>query len=161
MRDGVQQDFLTARLNPDGSLIIFRWYGRDQYTGRAGNDAGEGLMIQQDGKIVVAGSATEDQRFKFAVVRFDADGSLDTSFSGDGKVISPTEDGSSIALDVLVLPDGGIVAAGDADSRTLRFGNRSTQIQSRWPSRSAFWRWRHCTCRHLLVLIAKGSSWIR
>ncbi len=115
VRDGVQQDFLTARLNPDGSLdSSFGGTGVIDTPVGAGNDAGEGLVIQQDGKIVVAGSATEDQRFKFAVVRFNTDGSLDTSFGGDGKVITPTGDGSSIALDVLVLPNGGIIAAGDA-----------------------------------------------
>jgi len=115
VRDGVQQDFLTARLHPNGSLdTSFGSTGVISTAVGAGNDAGEGLVIQQDGKIVVAGSATQNQNFNFALVRFNTDGSLDNSFGNGGKVISPT-DGSSIAFDVAPLTNGGIIAVGDSN----------------------------------------------
>ena len=41
-------------------------------------------MIQADGKIVVAGTASDYD--DFALARYNADGSLDTTFSGDGKL---------------------------------------------------------------------------
>src|SRR5213075_2628062 len=49
----------------------------------------QGVVIQPDGKIVAAGTAfsatfTDD----FAVIRLNPNGSLDTSFDGDGKVIT-------------------------------------------------------------------------
>jgi len=114
VRDGVQQDFLTARFHPNGDLDqTFGGTGVLSTAVGSGNDAGEALVIRQDGKIVVAGSATENQQFDFALVRYNTDGSLDTSFGEDGKVITPSGDGSSIAFDVKALPNGGIIAAGD------------------------------------------------
>src|ERR1051325_1502677 len=53
------------------------------------SDSGESIALQSDGKIVVAGSAMSgDDRSTsdFAVVRFNLDGTLDSSFGGDGKV---------------------------------------------------------------------------
>ena len=52
-------------------------------------------------------------RTRFALVRYNADGSLDTTFSGDGKLTTAigTSDG---AHSVTVQPDGKILVAGDA-----------------------------------------------
>ena len=44
-------------------------------------DHGPAVAIQADGKIVVAGGSGAN----FALARYNADGSLDTAFSGDGK----------------------------------------------------------------------------
>ena len=53
-----------------------------------GNDRRDyayGVTLDQDGKIVVAG----DSSFEFAVARYNAsDGTLDTSFNADGKVVT-------------------------------------------------------------------------
>ncbi len=54
---------------------------------------GSGVALQTDGKIVVAGTAfytvCEDiwcsSPSEFALARYNADGTLDTSFSGDGR----------------------------------------------------------------------------
>jgi uncharacterized delta-60 repeat protein len=73
-----------------------------------------GIAVQPaDGKIVVAGdsripnTATND----FAVLRYKPDGTLDTTFSGDGRLIT-NFGGSDQALDVAVQDDGKIVAVG-------------------------------------------------
>jgi uncharacterized delta-60 repeat protein len=72
-----------------------------------------GLEIQDDGRVVVAGGAAQGGADpKFAVVRYERDGSLDPSFKGDGTVITnftPYDDG---AYGVAVDPDGRIVVAG-------------------------------------------------
>lgn len=70
------------------------------------------LAIQEDDKIVVAG---DDDGFGLALARYTADGSLDTSFNGDGKVTGQFElqDGSARAL--AIQPDGTIVVVGIAD----------------------------------------------
>jgi uncharacterized delta-60 repeat protein len=72
-----------------------------------------GLAIQGDGKIVVAGGGAQGEADpKFALARYERDGSLDPTFAGDGTVITnftPHDDGAySVALD----PAGRIVAAG-------------------------------------------------
>ena len=76
-------------------------------------DAPFALAIQGDGRIVVAGGAAQGSRDpKFAVVRYERDGSVDTTFNDDGIVITnptPYDDG---AYSVAIGPDGKIVAGG-------------------------------------------------
>ena len=52
--------------------------------------------MQSDGKIVVAGDSYNGTNSDFALVRYLADGTLDTSFGSDGKVITDfgSQDGS-------------------------------------------------------------------
>ncbi len=78
-----QDGFALARYNADGSLDIS--FSED---GRLTTDIGflfaysKGLALQAAGKIVVVGGSDG----KFAMARYNPDGSLDTSFSGDGKL---------------------------------------------------------------------------
>jgi uncharacterized delta-60 repeat protein len=44
------------------------------------------VIQQADGKLVVAGYSWNGSNDDFALVRYNADGSLDTGFDGDGKV---------------------------------------------------------------------------
>ena len=44
------------------------------------------VAIQSDGKIVAAGHSDNGSNDDFALVRYNTDGSLDTSFDSDGKV---------------------------------------------------------------------------
>ncbi len=76
-------------------------------------DVASAVIIQSNGKIVVAGSSAKDVNFNFAiaVARYNADGTLDNSFSGDGKVttsISQSEEGKALAIQ----SDGKILVAG-------------------------------------------------
>ena len=71
------------------------------------------MAIQSDGKIVVAGEGTAGSgTWDFAVVRFNTDGSFDTSFGGTGKVITPVGNTHDRAFSVAIQADGKIVAAG-------------------------------------------------
>src|SRR5437879_6918414 len=47
---------------------------------------GQSVAAQRDGKIVVAGSAQVGGVDQFALVRYNSDGSLDTTLKGSGKV---------------------------------------------------------------------------
>jgi uncharacterized delta-60 repeat protein len=67
-----------------------------------------GVAIQPDGKIVLAG---DDIAHNYAVWRLLPDGSLDRSFSGDGRAIVDAG-GEDYANAVAVAPDGKIVVAG-------------------------------------------------
>ncbi|HLB61452.1 MAG TPA: delta-60 repeat domain-containing protein [Actinomycetota bacterium] len=69
-----------------------------------------GVAIQADGKIVAAGRA-EGSRVgeAFALARYNTDGTLDATFGGDGKVLTPGGTASAVAIQT----DGKIVAAGE------------------------------------------------
>src|SRR5207253_2783347 len=71
------------------------------------------VVIQPDGKIVVAGGAFPLFTFAgdFKVVRYNSNGSLDTSF-GDGGIVTTTFPEGSYAFDVALQADGKIIAAG-------------------------------------------------
>lgn len=78
-----------------------------------GSDQARGIAIQSDGRYVVAGwSEAGGGNYDFAVVRFNTDGSLDSSFSGDGKQTTSIGAGADKAYGVAIQSDGKIVVAG-------------------------------------------------
>lgn len=88
-----------------------------------GADAAFAVALQPDGKIVLAGESSNDPRFQtmFALVRYNSDGSLDTSFGSGGKVMTGVGL-VSLVNDVVIQPDGKIVAAGYGVSGDGRLG---------------------------------------
>ena len=80
--------------------------------GGDGNAEGRSVAVQTDGKIVVVGYATAGSTEKFALARYNADGTLDTSFGGSGRVMTAVGIIGSIATGVALQKDGKIVVAG-------------------------------------------------
>jgi len=81
------------------------------------NDRAYSVAVQANGKIVAAGYnyAASLTTSNFAVIRHNADGSLDTTFSGDGRLT--TDFGAEdLAYDIAVQSDGKIVVAGSTCS---------------------------------------------
>ncbi|MDZ4255531.1 MAG: putative Ig domain-containing protein [Sulfuritalea sp.] len=110
---GSNYDIAVARYNADGSLdTSFSGDGRLTTAIGAGDDSGMGVAIQADGKVVVAGYSYNGSNNDFAVVRYNVDGSLDTSFSGDGKLTRAVGSGYDMASRVTILADGKILVAG-------------------------------------------------
>jgi uncharacterized delta-60 repeat protein len=104
-------DFALARYEPDGGLDPS--FGDNGRVTTDFADVANGinaLVVQPDGKLVVAGESQGD----FALARYDADGSLDTSFSGDGVVTTDFAGKADAAYAVALQGDGRIVAAGSA-----------------------------------------------
>jgi uncharacterized delta-60 repeat protein len=114
--NGIDDDFALVRYNIDGSLdTSFGIGGKVTTAIGSSDDKAYSLAIQSDGKIVAAGDSFNDRRSQFALVRYEADGSLDTSFGTSGKVT--TAIGSRAELDSIALQgDGKIVAAGFSSS---------------------------------------------
>ena len=113
----VDFDFALARYNRDGTLDSTFGVGGKVTTDLSQVDAAYAVAIQADGKIVIAGGArVAPSDYDFAVVRYDPNGRLDTSFGGVGYVITPFTSGYDVATAVLVQPDGKIVAAGVANA---------------------------------------------
>ncbi len=77
------------------------------------NDEAKAIALQPDGKIVAAGISQGTTSSETALARYNADGSLDTSFGGDGKVTTPYGTHSR-AYAIAIQSDGKIVAAGDS-----------------------------------------------
>jgi len=107
-------DIAIARYNTDGTLDPV-WGGDGTVTLDLGVDYSDfsfALARQPDSKIVVAGCGFFDSGYKFAVLRYRADGSLDPAFSDDGIFITDFGGMDDWARAVYVMPDGKIVASG-------------------------------------------------
>ncbi len=79
-------------------------------------DYGAGVLVQPDGKIVVVGQTYVIDKFYFSAVRYNTNGSLDTSFDADGKVIASIETYSCTAVAAVCLADGKIILGGSAQN---------------------------------------------
>ncbi len=108
--------FALARYRSDGSLDdsfgiggkIWTSFGAESPQGAGA----QSVVVQADGKILVAGNGSGAQ----LLARYNVDGTLDTSFGGDGKV-SIQFDNSSALLSMTLQPDGKIITAGYVISR--------------------------------------------
>src|SRR5437868_2751992 len=72
---------LEDRLAPAGALdLTFGADGKLTLPLSAGNDGVSAVVVQPDGKVVLAGFSDSGSKINFALVRCNADGTLDTSF---------------------------------------------------------------------------------
>jgi uncharacterized delta-60 repeat protein len=113
---------VLARYETDGSLDL-SLKGTGFLTTSVSNwdDRSRAVAIQPDGKIVVAGEGSRNySHTDIAVIRYNGDGNLDTSFSDDGIVTTSIGD-SSTAASVALQPDGKIVMAGWYDDGGNRY----------------------------------------
>jgi uncharacterized delta-60 repeat protein len=108
--DNVPDDLGVARFNANGSLdttfggtgIVISDFGNDEY----GND----VSTQADGKIVVAGRSTGAAGL--LLVRYNYDGSLDSSFGANGRVVTGAGTDIQSGGGAAIQPDGKILVAG-------------------------------------------------
>ena len=94
--------YLDRTFSDDGKVL----------TNVAGDDTGEAVAVQADHKIVVAG--TTHGGTDIALVRYNADGTLDPTFGGDGIVITDVS-GDDAAFAIAIQDDGRIVVGGFTD----------------------------------------------
>jgi uncharacterized delta-60 repeat protein len=110
------RQFALARYRPDGSLdTTFGSSGRVFTTIPGGNATAYDAVIQPNGRIVVVGMLDTGARYSSVIVRYNSNGSLDTSFSGDGILVyNYNADSTDHATSVLLQPDGKILVASNA-----------------------------------------------
>ena len=112
-------DVIVARHNADGSLdTVFGSNGR-VITNFGATEQALALVLQPDGKIVVAGRTNKpgpNGNFDFALARYESGGALDNTFGALGLVT--TDFGGSVdrAFAMALQPDGKLVVAGDSDA---------------------------------------------
>jgi uncharacterized delta-60 repeat protein len=112
-RTALGLDFAIARYNPDGTLdTTFNTIGK-KIVNIGIMDTALGVAIQTDGKIVVGGRTCniDFSICDVAVARLNPNGSLDTTFSGDGKLRTNFGPGDNGSFD-LTLQGTKIVLAG-------------------------------------------------
>lgn len=107
-------DFGMARVNPDGSRdTSFGWGGLVMTDFFGGRDTALSVVVQPDTKIVVGGFATRSGTGSdFALVRYNANGSRDTSFGWGGFVTTDWFGSTDAIMHLVRQPDGKLVANG-------------------------------------------------
>jgi uncharacterized delta-60 repeat protein len=120
-------DFAVARLlNPQGTFDTSYGPGATGKSvtdmGTSSNDIANGMALQSDGKILVAGSTTVGANSDFALLRLTNPGGVpDPGFRlGTGKAISDLGGSDEAAQAVLQQPDGKILEAGYTNSGGTR-----------------------------------------
>ncbi len=128
----LNSDYLILRFNADGTLdtsfdgdgLIIRGFGATN------SDGAYGVVIQPDNKIVVGGTSKNSQTTVSALLRYNPDGSIDTSFGVNG-------DGLSVVYNdgikrMRMLPDGKLVTlpfepfGGNSGGRISRLNQNGT-----------------------------------
>ena len=106
-------DFGLARFNSNGSLdSTFGLGGKVQTDFSGFSDFAYSVIVRPDGKIVVGGSSQTVRGFDFALARYNANGSLDSTFGSGGKVTLDFFSREDEALAIAEQSDGKIVAVG-------------------------------------------------
>ncbi|WP_306391229.1 hypothetical protein [Telluria beijingensis] len=106
---------VAIRLDEDGALdTSFGDSGKLVFAPPGGAVSLSHMALQANGKLLMAGfiSAGIGASPDVLVVRFDADGDLDTGFADEGMLVQPLGAGTDNARAVHVLPDGKILVAG-------------------------------------------------
>ncbi|MGI0484176.1 FG-GAP-like repeat-containing protein [Pantanalinema rosaneae CENA516] len=110
-----KRDVAVVRYTATGILDTSFGSGGKVTTDCGGDDdEAKSITIDSSGRIVVAGTAVINGKRDFTVIRYTADGSLDTSFGVGGKVTTDCggddDEGKSLKIDV----SGNILVAGTA-----------------------------------------------
>lgn len=114
--NGLVTHFALVRYNTNGTLDN-TFDGDGIQTTPVGSTSAQinAIVIQPDGKIVVAGYGTTLGNAEFALARYNTNGSLDASFDGDGIQLTPVSLGTDVATSIALQNNGKIVAAGYSD----------------------------------------------
>jgi uncharacterized delta-60 repeat protein len=135
--NGINNDFAILRLNSNGTPdTTFDGDGKVlvNMSNGAFNDFGRAVSIDKDNKIVIAGYASNGSNVDFAILRLNSNGTPDTTFDGDGKVLVNMSNGAlgEAAYAVAIDKDNKIVVAGEAynvssvDFAILRLNSNGT-----------------------------------
>jgi uncharacterized delta-60 repeat protein len=117
--NGSNLDFAAVRYHADGSLDgSFGTAGMVTTDFVSSDDYAYAAALQTDGKIVAAGQSSSVSNRDFALVRYDTDGNLDTSFGTGGKVTTGFGTSDDYAYAVTLQSNDKIVAAGASDDGT-------------------------------------------
>lgn len=112
--NGFNADFCALRYLANGSLDAnFGTNGKVTTPVGSNDDFSSALVLQPDGKLLHAGYCRiVDINYDFCTVRYNADGTLDTTFGTSGKVITAIGVDRDYASGIALQPDGKIILTG-------------------------------------------------
>ena len=107
-------DFALVRINTDGNLDMSfnNNTGKTSTDFGSSDDMGSSVVIQSDGKIIVAGSSSNGINYDFAMVRYNSDGTIDKNFGSQGKVKTDIQNSEDFESSEIIQPDGKIILVG-------------------------------------------------
>ncbi len=118
---GNETGFSALLLNPNGTSFDVSFGTNGKLLLENEDFFFKDMVIQPDGKIVAVGNGSNGQNSDFKVIRLNADGSFDNTFSGDGRVLIPVAANAiDFAEEVALQADGKIVIAGKSVSSGVR-----------------------------------------
>lgn len=105
--------FSALLLNPGGTSFDVSFGNNGKILFENEDFVFRNMALQPDGKIVAVGYSNNGDNFDFKVLRLNANGSLDNTFSSDGRMVIPVVTGANdFARDVALQPDGKILVVG-------------------------------------------------
>jgi uncharacterized delta-60 repeat protein len=118
LSNGNNLDFAVAQFNADGSLDTTFGNGGIASANFPANldDYATRPAVQSDGKIILVGFVFDGTLFDMAMVRFDANGNLDSTFGTGGFVQTDVGPTSGFIGDVAVLFNDNIILSGTTGS---------------------------------------------
>lgn len=121
MAGGGYDSFSVMRLLANGSLdTSFNGTGSVTKFFASGLMTCEGCAVQSDGKIVIVGFSRLSPTGQFMIIRYNVDGTPDTTFSGDGVLDSRLSSGRVDEVHaVTIQSDGKILVAGSSGARGI------------------------------------------
>jgi len=115
---------VTNIFSQDGSIdSTFGSNGKVLTFMNSSNDRLNFVAVQSDDKILAGGYViydTVNYKNAFALIRYNANGSIDSSFAVNGKMIYNFNAGDASANAIKIQPDGKIILAGQATSGNLK-----------------------------------------
>lgn len=121
---------LVVSYNEDGTINNSFGTNGIRLTNYSSGDALAGLAIGNDDKIVVVGSSNvSGNSTNYMVLRLNADGANDESFSADGLMMVDFAGSNDYATDAIIQPDGKVLVAGRAGGNA-RFSGGLVRFQS-------------------------------
>jgi uncharacterized delta-60 repeat protein len=115
--NGTNTDFGIVRYNTDGSLdTFFGNGGKATFSFGTGFDFVNAVAVQTDGKIILAGYAENGGNLDFALMRLQADGTIDSAFGINGKVTTDIGGNEEQIVGLVLQTDGKIVVSGATDN---------------------------------------------
>ena len=104
----------SSGTNQPGTTMVSLMGGGDPL---GGHNSGRDLLLQPDGKAIVTGTAADtSSNLYFGLARFNADGTLDTSFGTGGVVVTDFGPGDEWGFKGTIQSDGKIVVVGTVDT---------------------------------------------
>ncbi len=112
--NGTNRDFALIRYNTNGTLDnTFSTDGRVTLD-LGGKEEGKSVVVQADGKILIGGHSDSNSDVDFVIVRYNSDGTIDSSFGTSGQVSTDFGKGDDVATNILLVANGKILVTGYA-----------------------------------------------